>query len=255
MSATAVVLGLLAICLWAAPEVCDSKADPGPAAAAGGTSLNRGDVGDRMKVQHEKLRLLLVSVQAIDSTLASSEKKLADTYGDVDVTNFDQGLDLSNSKGINVARQRLVALNAKVHGFIAAKETEWAAYRELVKDSDLAEPAASALKASLAADESETIPNYRAWFNAIRGEIAVFSDFVNMAQREYGRLRMLNGQLVTSDERTASDLMAAHKAIADARHRYDVTGAAALDGGHHVADFVTSALRQLEEDMPRRQGT
>lgn len=251
----AALLGLLAIYSLVAHGISDAKADLDPGAGAHGASLNRGDVPESMQVQHEKLRVLLESVQAIETTFESSEKKLDDTYGNVDVTNLDEGLDLSTVNGIQTARQRLLALNAKTHGFIAAKETEWAAYRKLVEDSDLAEPAASGLKASLAADENEAIPNYRAWFNAIRGEIAAYTDFANMAARQHGTLKMLNDQLVTSDDRTASELLAARKALADARHRYDVTGRAALDSDHHIASFVMSALRQLEEQTPHRGGT
>ncbi len=151
-----------------------------------GDSLHLGDVPESTKIQHNKLLQLLKSTHGVEVEFINSQQHLTDKYGAIEVTNVYQSLDLSTIDGIHTARRRLLELSAKNDGFAAGLEKEWAELRTLVASNDLAEPEASGLRASLSADEAETIPNYRAWIAATRADVTAIGRLVDTAERHLG---------------------------------------------------------------------
>lgn len=236
-------------------EIAEIKVEVEKDENPAGTAPHFGVVPESIKIQHEKLRQLLESIQVVETTLQTSQQHLEDTYGNVEVNNVYQALDLSTIDGIHTARQRLVALSAKNDGFAAGLEKERAELEKLVSTNDLAEPEASGLRASLSADEADRFPKYRAWIAAMRAEVVAIGRLVDTAERHLGKLRWQNNRLVASDARAGSDLLTAQQALTDADHQNDQTGRAALDTGNYTAKYILSALRHLEQDMPRHDGT
>jgi hypothetical protein len=213
------------------------------------------EVPESAKLQHERLRQLLGSLYAIENSLLTSEKRLEEQYGKLEVTNVYQTLDLGTIEGIRTARQRLIALSAKDDGFAAAMEKKWVELESVVNRTDLAEPEASSLRASLSADEAETFPNYRAWFAAMRADVAAISHLVDVAEHHRGRVRMQNNHLVSSDRHAASDLLAAQQALEAADHHYDQAGRAALDSGNYTSKYGAATLCHFEHDLHLQYGT
>lgn len=219
------------------------------------TSSHPREVPESAKLQHEKLRLLLESLYAIETSLQASEKRLGEQYANLEVTNVYQTRDLGTIDGIRTARQRLRALSAKYDGFATALEKKWAELESLVSRTDLAEPEASSLRASLSADEAETFPNYRAWFAATRADVVAIGRLVDTAERHVGKLKVQNNQLVSSDSRAASDLLAAQQALAAADHQYDQAARAALKSGNYTSKYGAATLCQFEQGLHRQYGT
>jgi hypothetical protein len=178
-----------------------------------------------------------------------------DTYGDVEVGNLYQGIDLTTSDGIRIARQRLNTFSAKYDEFTDANEQLWAEEQEQVRTADLAEPLASQLKDSLSENQSDTIRAHRAWFTAMRADAAAAAArLLEVADSHLGHLKWQNKRLTTTDSHAATDLAAAQRAVSDAERRCNEMGWAASNRHDHVVEFVRSSMLELEKELRRREG-
>jgi hypothetical protein len=202
--------------------------------------------------QHERLRHLLAAIIVIETNLSNRVQHLEDTYGNVEVTNLYQAIDLSTIDGIHVARQRVADCNAKYDGFVSAQDKRWADLGALVKSNDLDEPQASGLRNSFAGDEAGSFAYYRTWFAAVRADTAAVEHLLDIAERNVGHFKWQEKRLVATDQRTATALSAAQSAIAAADRRFDETGSAALGSPNQTVRFIRAALVQVEQGkLPR----
>jgi hypothetical protein len=212
-------------------------------------------LAQRTEIQYEKLRHLLEATLAIETRFQNAIVHLQDTYGDVEVGNLYQGIDLTTVDGIHTVRQRLNALRAKYDAFTNAKEQYWAEEDEQVRTSDLAEPLASQFRDSLSTNQTETIPNYRAWFIAMRAYAAAVANLLDFADSHLGNLKWEKKRLIAPDTRVATDLLPALKVVAETQRRCNETGRAALDSVDRTTQFIHTAMQELEKTIRRRDGT
>jgi hypothetical protein len=212
-------------------------------------------LAQRAEIQYKQLRQLLEATLAIETRFQNAIVHLQDTYGDVEVGNLYQGIDLTTVEGIHTVRQRLNDFRAKYDAFKVAKERYWAEEEKQVSTSDLAEPLASQFRDSLVTDQTETIRNYRAWFNATRQYAAAVANLLDFSDSHLGNLEWDKKRLIAPDTRVAVDLLLTQRVVAETQRRCNETGRAALDSVDHPNQFIRAAMRELEKAIRRRDGT
>ncbi len=210
-------------------------------------------LAEQTGVQFKKLQHLLENLIASEKTYLAAIRRILDTYGDVEVANMYQGIDLTTSEGIRIARQRLNDFSAKNDGFTDANEQLWAEEQEQVRTADLAEPLASQLKDSLSDNQTDTNRAQRAWFTAMRAYTSVASRLLDVAGSHLGHLKWQNKRLTTADSRAAPELAAAQRAVSDAERRCNEMGWAASNRHDRVVEFVRSSMLELEKELRRRE--
>lgn len=204
---------------------------------------------ERAKLQREKLRALIATNSALETTKLHQLKHLQEKYRGIDFTTIYHPSDLTSMTGINRTRQRLDLYDAMTTELDAVMQQYWDDWERTINSNDLDEPLAGALVSGFSRAKPEIAGNYAGWIQAMRGSSAAISQLLNVAQRHLGTFSLLGDQLRYRDAVTAKELESSLRYVAAAAQRNNDARHAALSARDPTRPLIQAALLQAEESI------
>jgi hypothetical protein len=202
---------------------------------------------ERAKLQHEKLRALIATNLALETTKQHQVQHLQEKYDGIDFTTIYHPSDLTTMTGINRARQRLDLYGVMTTELDAVMQQYWDDWERTINSNDLDEPLAGALITGFSRAKPEIAGNYAGWIQAMRGSSAAISQLLNVAQRHLGKFWLQGDQVKSSDAVTAKELESSLRYVAAAAQRNNDARHAALSARDPTRPLIRAALLQAEE--------